>query len=37
MIVHDKNSFKEGDVVICIINSRATLTVGKEYVIKHYI
>ena len=26
--------FKKGDTVICIINSRATLTVGKEYLIR---
>ena len=26
--------FKKGDTVICIINSRATLTVGKEYTIR---
>jgi hypothetical protein len=26
--------FNKGDIVVCIINSRATLTVGKEYKIK---
>lgn len=26
--------FKAGEIVICIINSRASLTVGKEYKIK---
>ena len=25
------SKYKSGDTVICIINSRATLTVGKEY------
>jgi len=27
------SKFKSGDTVICIINSRANLTVGKEYTI----
>lgn len=27
------NKFKEGQIVVCILNNRATLTVGKEYII----
>ena len=27
-------SFKKGEIVVCVINSRATLTIGKEYLIK---
>jgi hypothetical protein len=29
-----KPNYKPGDIVVCIINSRATLTVGKEYEVK---
>lgn len=28
-----ENNFKEGESVICILNNRASLTVGKEYTI----
>jgi hypothetical protein len=28
-----ETKFKRGEAVICIINSRASLTIGKEYVI----
>lgn len=28
-----ETKFKKGDTVVCIINSRAFLTVGKEYLI----
>ncbi len=31
----NKVKFTEGQSVICIINSRATLTVGKEYTIEN--
>jgi len=34
MITEKEPKFKEGQIVICIINSRATLTIGKEYKIK---
>jgi hypothetical protein len=34
MITGKEPKFKEGQIVICIINSRATLTIGKEYKIK---
>jgi hypothetical protein len=34
MINPKEPKFKEGQVVICVINSRATLTIGKEYKIK---
>ena len=34
MITPKEQKFKEGDIVICIINSRATLTIGKEYKVK---
>lgn len=27
-------NFSEGEYVICILNNRATLTVGKEYLIR---
>lgn len=29
-----ENKFKKGETVICILNNRASLTVGKEYVIE---
>lgn len=34
MIVPKEPKFKEGQIVICVINSRASLTIGKEYKIK---
>jgi len=34
MFATKEERFKKGDAVICIINSRATLTVGKEYTIR---
>jgi nicotinamide riboside kinase len=34
MITKKEPKFKQGQIVICIINSRATLTIGKEYKIK---
>jgi len=34
MINPKEPKFKEGQVVICVINSRTTLTIGKEYKIK---
>ena len=27
------NKFQKGEIVVCIINSRASLTVGKEYTV----
>ena len=34
MINSNISRFKKGDTAICVINSRATLTVGKEYKVK---
>jgi hypothetical protein len=28
-------SFRKGETVVCVINSRASLTVGKEYLVKN--
>ena len=38
MIISKEPRFKKGDTAICVINSRASLTVGKEYkVVEVYI
>ena len=38
MIISKEPRFKRGDTAVCVINSRASLTVGKEYkVIEVYI
>lgn len=34
MIISNEKRFKKGDIAVCVINSRATLTIGKEYVVK---
>lgn len=35
MIISNEKRFKQGDIAICVINSRASLTVGKEYLVKN--
>jgi hypothetical protein len=32
-VILTENNFKNGESVVCILNNRASLTVGKEYVI----
>lgn len=34
MEIKNRKDYKEGDSVVCVINSRATLTVGKIYVVE---
>lgn len=28
--------FSKGDVVVCLLNNRASLTIGKEYIVQNF-
>jgi hypothetical protein len=34
-VILTENNFKEGELIICILNNRANLTVGKEYLVSY--